>query len=111
MIAKQTIFSTPIVTFLFRQLSRALLKLSGWRVTGEPPKLDRCVVIAAPHTSNWDFVLMLILIFYLKMDLRWMGKHTLFPRPLAGLVKWLGGIPINRNRANNVVDQMVAGIC
>ena len=51
---------------------------------------------------------MLMVVFTLKLDLRWMGKHSLFPWPVAWLMKWLGGIPVNRAQANNVVDDMIS---
>jgi len=64
-------------------------------------------MIAAPHTSNWDFPVMMFIAFKLKGKLYWMGKDTIFRKPFKGLFKWLGGIPINRSRSNNVVGQMV----
>lgn len=104
---KKTIFSTPGVNSLFRLLSLAVLKLSGWEVVGSAPDKHRFVLICAPHTSNWDFPLMLIGVFVLRMDVHWMGKASLFPWYLRGLAKWLGGIPIDRSKTNNTVEQMV----
>ena len=65
------------------------------------------VFIGAPHTSNWDFLLLLVGILHLHMDVRWMGKHTLFPTGLGWFMRWLGGIPVNRARAHNIVPRMV----
>ena len=107
MIYKHSIFSTPILTWLLSFPARLALKLSGWKVHGSPPEVKRCIMIAAPHTSNWDFALMLMVVFTLKLDLRWIGKHSLFPWPVAWLMKWLGGIPVNRSQASNVVDDMI----
>lgn len=70
--------------------------------------VPKYVLIGAPHTSNWDFPLMLLVVLELRLQLFWMGKHTLFPFPFAGLMKWLGGIPINRAKSHNVVYQTVA---
>ena len=104
---KKTIFSTPIIRPLLRGIALVMIRLSGWRVRGELPSERKYVLIGAPHTSNWDFVLMMLFMFAMRMEVHWMGKHTLFPWPLAGLVKWLGGIPIDRRQANNTVDQVI----
>lgn len=106
---KRTIFNTPVLTPLLRLLTIPLYALFGWRLKGIDRKYEsnRMVMIAAPHTSNWDFALMLCAVIILRLDLYWMGKISLFPWPVSGLMKYLGGIPIDRSRANNVVDQMV----
>ena len=65
------------------------------------------MLIAAPHTSNWDFLYMLCVILSRRMEVRWMGKQQLFKRPFGWLMKWLGGIPIERSKTNNTVDSMV----
>ncbi|MFK7863591.1 MAG: lysophospholipid acyltransferase family protein [Pseudohongiellaceae bacterium] len=104
---RTTVFSTPIVTPILRALSLVGLKLIGWDAKGEPLDHQRCVLIAAPHTSNWDFPLMLMIVLKLRLRLFWMGKHTLFPFPFGWLMKWLGGIPINRAASHNVVNETV----
>ncbi len=81
--------------------------ISGWHTEGALPDIPKFVMIAAPHTSNWDFPLMMLVAFKLKGKLTWMGKDVIFRKPFNGLFKWLGGIPIDRSRANNVVGQMV----
>ena len=105
---KKTIFSTPILNRVFHDLSRLLLKLSGWRVQGTIPAHQRFVLIGAPHTSNWDFILMLLAVFAMRIEVHWMGKDAIFKPPFAGLMCWLGGIAIDRSQANNTVEQMVA---
>ena len=82
--------------------------MSRWRTVGTLPDIPKFVIIAAPHTSNWDFPIMMFMAFKLKGKLYWMGKDTLFKKPFGTLFKWLGGIPINRRHSNNVVEQMVA---
>ena len=82
-------------------------RLAGWRFAGETPANKKYVVIAAPHTSNWDLPFMLGCALYFRVPLKWMGKHTLFKPPFSGLMKWLGGIPIDRTKNNDVVAQMV----
>lgn len=64
-------------------------------------------MIAAPHTSNWDFVLTLLMAFALDLKAYTMGKKELFDWPFGGLFSWLGVIPIDRSRSNNVVAQAV----
>ena len=104
---KRTIFNTPGVSSLFRLLSLLALKLIGWKVVGKAPDQHRFVLICAPHTSNWDFPLMLIGVFVLRMEVHWMGKASLFPWYLRAMAKWFGGIPIDRSQSNNTVDQIV----
>ena len=104
---RTTVFSTPILTPLLRFISVVLLKLIGWKALGEPLEHQRFVLIAAPHTSNWDFPLMLMVVLKLKLRVFWMGKHTLFPFPFGWFMKWLGGIPIDRGAAHNVVSETV----
>lgn len=103
-----TVFSTPVVAHILRFVSAIGLKLSGWRTVGEPPALKKYVLIAAPHTSNWDFPLMLQVVLKYRLDVHWMGKHSLFPFPFGGIMRWLGGIPINRTAAHNTVEQAAA---
>jgi len=104
---RTTIFSTPIITPLLRFLAILILKLIGWTSIGSKVPVPKYVLIAAPHTSNWDFPLMLLVVLELRLQLYWMGKHTLFPFPFSGLMKWLGGIPINRAKSHNVVYEIV----
>jgi 1-acyl-sn-glycerol-3-phosphate acyltransferase len=103
----KTVFSTPLISGFFRSLSLLMLRLTGWRIVGETPDIKKFVLIGAPHTSNWDFVVMLAGMFYYRIEVRWMGKDSLFRFPFGGFMKWLGGIPIDRSKANTVVSQMV----
>ncbi|MBS0391047.1 MAG: lysophospholipid acyltransferase family protein [Comamonadaceae bacterium] len=100
----RTIFDTPIVNTLLRGLSLALLRLGGWKVEGRlPPEAAKSVLIAAPHTSNWDLPYTLMLAFALRLRVYWVGKHSIFHFPFGALMRWLGGIPVNRSQANNLV--------
>jgi 1-acyl-sn-glycerol-3-phosphate acyltransferase len=92
---------------LTRAFGRALLGLLGWRVEGAVPDVPRCVIVAAPHTSNWDFVVGIAAKLALGLRVRWLGKHTLFRWPFAGLLRWLGGIPVDREAAVGVVETAV----
>lgn len=103
---RHTAFDTPIVKPLFTLLSRIGLRLRGWRIEGHKPSDEKYVLIAAPHTSNWDFLLMLAMAFVLDLKVYWMGKKSIFKPPFAGLMHWLGGVSVDRSKANNLVDQM-----
>jgi 1-acyl-sn-glycerol-3-phosphate acyltransferase len=100
----RTIFSTPIVNTLLRAFSIAFLKLSGWKIEGSlPSKHSKFVLIAAPHTSNWDLPYTLMVAFALRLNIYWMGKRQLFRWPFGGLMRWLGGVEVNREQSNNLV--------
>ena len=74
---------------------------------GQFPKISKCVMIAAPHTSNWDTPIMLFLAFAFKTKLYFMLKDAAFRWPFGGFFKWLGGIPIDRSKASGVVEQSI----
>ena len=69
--------------------------------------MKKLVVAVAPHTSNWDFPLGLAVAFGMRIRFEWLGKHTLFRRPFSGLMKRLGGIPVNRKAPVGVVEQVL----
>lgn len=89
-----------------RAVFATVLRLAGWRLVGDLPNLRRMVIVAAPHTSNWDFVFGMCGVFALGLDLHWMGKHTLFRAPFGGVMRWLGGLAIDRTAAHGVVEQL-----
>jgi len=107
---KRTIFNTPLITPAFRHLFRFSLWILGWRVVGPLPDLPKFIVVGAPHTSNWDFVMFLALAFVLKGNLRYMGKKELFRWPFAGFFEWCGGVPVDRSRPQGLVEQTVQAI-
>ncbi len=101
---QRTIFTTPVVNTLLRGFSIGFLKLTGWRVEGAlPAHAARSVLIAAPHTSNWDLPYTLMVAFALRLNIRWMGKQSIFRAPFGGVMRWLGGIPVNREQSTNLV--------
>ena len=107
---KLTIFNTPILSPFFRLISNWIMLLAGWRVDGKLPDIPKYILIGAPHTSNWDFVLFLGIIFRLKVDARYMGKAELFRNPFGWFFYWCGGIPVDRSKSSGLVEQMV-GAC
>ena len=76
---RTTIFSTPILTPVLRIISVIILKLIGWKTREKELGKQRFVLIGAPHTSNWNVPLMLMVVLKLRLRIFWMGKHTLFP--------------------------------
>jgi len=97
----------PEIPLIYSRIVTFLLSLFGWRVTGQLPNLSKMVIIGAPHTSNWDFIVYFCLMVVLRARLNFIGKHTLFKPPLGGLMRWAGGIPINRSTTKNAVEQVV----
>ena len=108
---QRTIFTTPVVNTLLRAFSIGFLKVTGWRVEGAlPAHAARSVLIAAPHTSNWDLPYTLMVAFALRLNIRWMGKQSIFRAPFGGVMRWLGGIPVNREQSTHLVAASVAAI-
>ena len=89
-----------------QRLASGLLRLLGWRLVGARPQFDRYVLIAAPHTSNWDFPLMLLFGFAFDIKIMWMAKHSLFRPPMGWIMKALGGLPIVRHENRNIVETL-----
>ncbi len=88
-------------------LGRLVLRLAGWEFQGEWPNVSQCVVILAPHTSNWDFVIGLSAALAIRLNARWLGKDSLFRTPLARFFRWQGGIPAVRDHAQGLVGSVV----
>jgi 1-acyl-sn-glycerol-3-phosphate acyltransferase len=87
--------------------ARAVLRLIGWRAVGPAPNIPKFIIVGAHHTSNLDGFLMVAATWVLRIRLYWLGKHTLFRPPFGGLMRAVGGVPINRNTTRNAVEQAV----
>jgi len=87
-------------------LARIFLWSNGWETVGTKAADEKLVLIAAPHTSNWDFPYLLIFAAHFDLKIRWMGKHSLFRPPMGWIMRALGGIPIVRERRENIVPAM-----
>lgn len=102
--SRHTVFDTPVLNVVLRAISLLVLKLCGWKTSGAvPPDLKKAVFIAAPHTSNWDMPFTLFVAFALRLKIYWMGKEEIFKPPFRGVMMWLGGIPVQRSAATNMV--------
>lgn len=90
-----------------RSLGRAVLRISRWRLEGLPPDEPKYVMIAAPHTSNWDLLYLLAMSFCSGVHLSWLGKDTLFKGWMGRLMRSLGGVPVPRGERSGMVDSLV----
>ncbi len=95
-----------VVSELYRWFCMAFLAVGGWKVAGDWPQHRKAVVVAAPHTSNWDGIWMLAAAGRYRITLRWMGKKSLTEGPFGWFVKWAGCVPIDRSKSNDVVQAM-----
>lgn len=84
-------------------VSRLILKLMGWKVVGDIPAEKKYVIIVSPHTSNWDFIIGRCFGYMLEIEAKYLGKSQLFRFPYGWLFRWLGGIPVDRKKHNNLV--------
>ena len=96
-------------------LARLLLKIFGWKVDGTIPEMqenENLVLIAAPHTSNWDGIFGFAAILGLDVKISYFGKYTLFKKPLLGrFLKYMGGIPVNKNKpGSGLVKEAIENI-
>ncbi len=92
---------------ILEKIAKAIIRISGWEIVGDVPSLDKAVYIAAPHTSNWDGFWLLVAKTALRLEARFLAKHTLFWWPLGAVLSWFGAIPIDRSHGAEVVPQLV----
>lgn len=104
---RYTIFDIPILKDILQSLSICILRICGWRREGRLPDIPKYVMIVAPHTSNWDMPIGMAIVFAFKLKLNWLAKESLFRWPFGGLIRWLGGIPINRSKSCDVVARSI----
>jgi 1-acyl-sn-glycerol-3-phosphate acyltransferase len=91
-------------------LSYLFVRALGWRITGERPAEPKVMILGAPHTANLDYFLTLALIHHFRLPLRYLIKDQAFRGPWAPLLRSLGGIPVDRSKANNLVESIVSTI-
>lgn len=95
---------------LLARAARLILRLKGWRLLELPQLPARAVVVAYPHTSNWDFPYALLGLASLSLNGRWVGKDTLFRGPMGPLMRGLGGIAVNRRESTGFVERIATTI-
>lgn len=87
------------------------LKILGWKVKGEPPRhLKKYLIVVAPHSSNWDFLMGLAIRSIQRFPSNYLAKSELFRPPYGWIFRKLGGYPVERGRSEHLVDQVVS-IC
>jgi len=91
---------------LRQRIARALLRWCGWRLVGEAPPVARCVIVFAPHTSSWDFPLLLAVREAFGRPVAYLAKHTLFRFPLGGMLRDTGAIPVDRTERHALVSTL-----
>jgi 1-acyl-sn-glycerol-3-phosphate acyltransferase len=102
-----TIFQTPGISHFFRGVFWLLRKLSGWTIPQSyPPEARRCIMIAAPHTSNWDLPITLMAAFHWRLNIYWLGKDSIFKFPFGRVMRWLGGVAVDRSKSNNLTQAL-----
>jgi 1-acyl-sn-glycerol-3-phosphate acyltransferase len=89
-----------------RYFAKTTLRIFGWQVSGNIPNEERIVVVAAPHTSNWDFIIGMLTILALNVNLKWIGKSSIFKPGFKWFFKWLGGIPVDRDNPSTLIDEV-----
>lgn len=89
-----------------QKICRVILRLSGWRIVGEFPDVSKLVLIAAPHSSNWDAIWGLLFKLSLGLNIKFLVKSEAFFWPLGAILRKVGGIPADRTAAHGVVGQM-----
>jgi 1-acyl-sn-glycerol-3-phosphate acyltransferase len=103
----KTIHDSPMGKTLMRGLARIVFRFTGWKPAGKRPDISRCVIIAAPHTSNWDFLYTLCLAFILEIKPFIMMKADWFRWPLGPFLRWFGAIPVDRSKSTHVVARSI----
>ncbi len=89
-------------------LCRLYLKLIGWKIGSRlDSSIKKCVLVAAPHTSNYDYPIALATLCACGVRVRFLGKDSLFKFPLGKLMRATGGIPVDRSKRTNMVDAMI----
>ncbi|MEZ5569843.1 MAG: lysophospholipid acyltransferase family protein [Halioglobus sp.] len=93
---------------MIKTLSRLILSLFGWRTSHTIAHMDKCVLIGAPHTTNWDFPLTLLGLSSMGVKFNWVAKHTLFVWPVGVVLRAIGGISVDRSQGATFLQEIVA---
>ena len=96
-----------VLHYLWQRAAKYTLNLFGWNLVAELPPVQKYIMVGAHHTSNWDLPLVLLMMAALGLRLRWIGKDALFKGPQGWVMRWLGGIPVERGAKKNFVAQMI----
>lgn len=92
---------------MLKSLCTAILKLFGWKLDLRLPTESKVVVVGAPHTSNWDFILAMLAMPALDFQFNWVGKHTMFVKPIDKLFIKMGGVPLDRGNSSGFIEHVI----
>ena len=106
-LASITIFRTPVLRTVLGWIGGAVLWMLRWTTRVRVPEEPRLLIVLAPHTSYWDFPLLISIALRYRVDAHWLGTHNLFRGPGGPLFRWLGGIPVDRSRRQGLVGSVV----
>jgi 1-acyl-sn-glycerol-3-phosphate acyltransferase len=91
-----------------RAIAKVMLKVSRWKIVGDVPRDTSFALVGAPHTTNWDFMLFVMAVWFLEIKPAYIAKHSLFKPGVAWFFRGLGGIPVDRSKSQSLVDQVTA---
>jgi len=103
-------FPAPKCNAFAHWLGKTIIRVSGWRVAGGVPNSKSMLIIAAPHTSNWDLFFLLGAAYSFRLSVQWLVKDSLFLPIMGSILSFLGGIPVDRSKNNNLVADLAARI-
>jgi 1-acyl-sn-glycerol-3-phosphate acyltransferase len=104
---RKTVHDTPVGKTVMRRLALIVFRFSGWKPAGKKPGLSKYVIIAAPHTSNWDFLYTMCLAFILEIRPFIMMKAAWFRWPIGPVLRWLGAIAVDRSKSTQLVERSI----
>ena len=96
----------PKCNLLAHWLGRFIIKITGWKVAGEVPQSQSMLIIAAPHTSNWDLFYLLGAAYTFRLQIHWLVKNNLFIPVVGQVLSFLGGLPVDRSKSNSLVTTL-----
>lgn len=102
--------SPPEYSAILHWLGRLVMSVFGWKVKGHRPDAKKYIIVAAPHTSNWDLIFFLGAAFTLRIKVSWLGKKNIFVPVFSSLFRSLGGIPVDRSQTSNRVKNLAREI-
>jgi len=104
---RKTVHDTPMGKTVMRWLAMIIFRFAGWKTAGKRPNISKYVIIAAPHTSNWDFLYAMCLAFILSIQPFIMMKASWFRWPTGPILGWLGAIPVDRSKSTGFVERAI----
>lgn len=93
---------------MMKAIAGAIFRMMGWTPQPSASVPDKCVIVCYPHTSNWDLFILQLTAFYFGQHLNWLGKKEIFAPGIAGFMRSIGGIPVDRSAPQGMVKQVAA---